>query len=269
MRILFVILGLLVCTLNTSYAQSRWYAEIGSQIYQSLSQTNNNVPMRMGYPVFKSTLPRVAGGLTWQSPKFDHHFRGELALSTRLAADDGLGANAILQAGSSNVTAIWLQHQFFYTLLKADPFYLDIGGAAGLDAQFRRLVYKSGVEEKTRDVNLALGPDTRLRLHVSNRLALQAEFASLFYLPYLNIGKLKKRDTDGSTIESVTYHAFYYRTLFDVSIHYQLRGNRSLCFGYRNDATVGFANTQPAFYIDTMVHYRMDRNHHLYLQFWF
>ena len=269
MRIFLVLIALLGCLFNKSHAQSPWYAEIGSQVYQSFSQTNNDFPMRMGYPVFKSTLPQVAGGLTWQSPKFDHHLRGEVALSTRLAADDGLGANSILQAGNSNVTAIWLQHQFFYMLLKADPLYLDVGGSAGLDAQFRRLDYKSGVEEKTRDVNLAMGPDTRLRLHVSNRVALQAEFASLFYLPYLNIGKLKKRDIDGSTIESVTYHAFYYRTRLDVSICYQLRSSRSLCFGYRNDATVGFANTEPAFYIDTMVHYRMDCNHHLYLQFWF
>lgn len=225
--------------------------------------------MHIGYPVFEAFVPGIGAGCRFNKNKAEHLLQFDAFYSPSLKSDDGLGNNHILQENKSKFTFLKLSHRMYFPLITAGRFNLDFGGAACLDFQHRYLTYLSGLEERTSDINLCLGPDAKLKYNSAGTLSVNLAFSSMFYIPYLNTGKLKRWDEEGQLIYESNYHAFYYRTIFDISLGYSLKQGPEISFGYAKDNVVGFANARPLFYIDVMKHFRLDRMHEFYIRYHF
>ena len=205
--------------------------------------------------------------MVWRKSK--HHLNlGVLHLPT-MTSDDGLGNNFLLQKNQSNLTSILLEHQMERTLFSYHSLDMNIAPLAGLDFQHINITYRSETREQTTDINLFLGIRTVPRFHINNVWSMQAGFDSFFYLPYLNTGRLKKWDSQKNLVEKSSYQAFYYRTRFHASVKYKMSNGKNVRLGYRNEKTVGFANSKPLFYIEKLVHHRMDRYQYFFVEFEF
>jgi len=244
-----------------------WYAEAGMDMYNAYSQQKNSMPMKMGYPAFKTVMPRISAGLFLGKQKL-HHFRLAIMHSGRMKADDGLGENYILQQKASSFLNLRFHYSFYDLLWDPGPFQVDLGPIAGLEYQRRMLTYKSGIQERSSDVSLFIGPQTRL-LHETEKFRVEMFFASMFYLPYLNAGKLKKWDAGGELITESDYYAFYYRTVFGASGSYGLNHAGRIGLGVEMDDVVGFANRERLFYIDDLVHFRLSKTYRIYIRYYF
>jgi len=247
----------------------RFRISAGLDFYQAFSQKKNSMVMKMGYPVFKGFAFQAGGGIAWVGQKVKHHLNLSILHLPTMTSDDGLGNNFLLQKKQSNLTSILLEHQMERTLFSYQSLDMNIAPLAGLDFQHRNITYISETREQTTDINLYFGIRTFPRFHINNVWSMQAGFDSFFYLPYLNTGKLKKWDSEKNLVEKTTYYAFYYRTRLHASIIYKTNNGKAFRFGYRNLNTVGFANSKPLFYIDKLVHHRMDRYHHFFVEYEF
>lgn len=238
----------------------------GLDVFNAETQKKNSLVMKTGYPVFKGN-PLYAGiRVTVPGRNCRHHFLLSLAHSS-LISDDGLGHNYILENGDSEITCLQFEHQIQRDLFRFRGLDMDYAPVAGIEYQKRHLIYPSQAELETKDYNLFLGIRTLPRVAFSDHISLQAGFDSFFYLPYLNIGVLKRRSGRHDNIESTHYHGFYYRTRFHCALVYRFEDRNLLKLGYRHESTVGFANHEPLFYIDELVHHRMDDIHRVYLQY--
>ena len=225
--------------------------------------------MHIGYPVFKAFVPGIGLGYSFSKNKTEHLLQFDAFYSPYLNSDDGHGNNFILQKNKSKFTSLQISHRMYYPLLTSGKFDLDFGGVACLDFQRRYLTYLSGLEERTADIHFCLGPDARLKYEATGRLSVKLAFSGMFYIPYLNTGKLKRWDVEGELIYKSNYHAFYYRTMFDISLGYKLTKEQAISLGYVKDDIVGFANARPLFHIDEMKHFRLDRMHNFYIRYHF
>ena len=207
--------------------------------------------------------------MAWVGQRVKHHLNlGVLHLPT-MTSDDGLGNNFLLQKNQSNLTSILLEHQMERTLFSYHSLDMNIAPLAGLDFQHRNITYRSETREQTTDINLFLGIRTVPRLQINNVWSMQAGFDSFFYLPYLNTGKLKKWNSEKNLVEKSSYHAFYYRTRLHASVKYKMNNGKNFRLGYRNEKTVGFANSKPLFYIEKLIHHRMNRYQHFFVEYEF
>ncbi len=238
----------------------------GLDVFNAETQKKNSLVMKTGYPVLKGN-PLYAGiRVSVPGRNCRHHFLFSLAHSS-LISDDGLGHNFILQNGDSKFTCLQLEHQMQMDLIRFHAFDVDFAPLAGIEYQKRHLIYPSQTELETTDYNLFLGIRTLPRVPLSDHISLQAGFDSFFYLPYLNIGVLKRRSGRHGNIESAQYHGFYYRTRVHCALVYRFEDRDVLKLGYRHESTVGFANHEPLFYIDELIHHRMDDTHRFYLEY--
>lgn len=225
--------------------------------------------MKMGYPVFKGSAFQVGGKIIWPGQKVMHNLNLDVSHLPTMISDDGLGNNFLLQKNQSKLTSIQLEHQMERTLISYQSLDMNIAPLAGLDFQMRNIVYTGNAREHTTDMNLFLGIRSVPRFYFNNTLSIQGGFDSFFYLPYLNTGMLKKWDSQKNLVEKTIYRAFYYRTRFHASINYKMKDGKSLRLGYRNEKTVGFANGKPLFYIEKLVHHRMERYNTIFLEYEF
>jgi len=247
----------------------RFRVSAGLSFHQAFSQKKNSMVMKMGYPVFKGSAFQVGGKIIWSGQKIMHHLNLDVLHLPTMTSDDGLSNNFLLQKNQSNLTSILLEHQMERTLFSYQSFNLNFAPLAGLDFQNRNITYMSKTSEQTTDINLFFGISTVPRFHINNALSIQAGFDSFFYLPYLNAGRLKKWDSQKNLVEKSTYRAFYYRTRLHASIKYKMNKGKNFRLGYRNEKTVGFANSKPLFYIEKLIHHRMDRYHKFFLEYEF
>lgn len=245
----------------------KWYAGLGMDVYNAFSQQKNSMPMKMGYPVFESVMPELSAGFMWEDQKL-HHVKLEIRYSGSLQADDGLGQNYILQSKASSFFNTRLNYGFYGLLWDPGPFQIDLGPVGGLEYQRRMLTYKSGIQERSADVNLFVGPQTRL-FYETGKIGIEAYFASMFYIPYLNLGSMKKWDPAGELITESDYFAFYYRTVFGLSAGYSLNNADRLGLGVELDDVVGFANRKRLFYIDDLVHFRLNKSYRIFIRYYF
>jgi len=247
----------------------RFRVSTGLSFYQAFSQKKNSMTMKMGYPVFKGSAFQAGGKIIWSGQKIMHHLNLDVLHLPTMTSDDGLGNNFLLQKNQSNLTSILLEHQMERTLFRYQSFNFNFAPLAGLDFQHRNITYQSKTREQTTDINLFLGIRTIPRFHINNILSIQTGFDSFFYLPYLNTGRLQKWDSQKNLVEKSAYHAFYYRTRLHASIKYKLNKEKNFRLGYRNEKTVGFANSKPLFYIEKLIHHRMNRYHNFFVEYEF
>ncbi|MCF8233187.1 MAG: hypothetical protein K9G67_04480 [Bacteroidales bacterium] len=245
----------------------KWYAGVGIDVYNAYSQQKNSMPMKMGYPTFKSVMPELSAGFIWEDQKL-HEVKLEIMYSGVLQADDGLGENYILQSKASSFFNTRLNYGFYGLLWHPGPFQIDLGPVGGLEYQRRMLTYKSGIQERSADVNLFVGPQTRL-FYETGRISFEVYFASMFYLPFSNFGKLKKWNAEGELITESNYYAFYYRTVFGLSAGYSLNNADRIGLGVEMDDVVGFANRERIFYIDDLVHFRLNKSYRIVIRYYF
>lgn len=247
----------------------KFHVTAGLNFYHAFSQKKNSMVMKMGYPVFKGNPIQLGGKISWVGKKSRHFLNLNILHLPSMISDDGLGNNFLLQKSKSQLTGVLVEHQMERTLFSYQSLDLDYAPLAGLEFQLRNVTYNSNSREQTRDINLFLGIRTVPKFHLNKTLTLQAGFDSFFYLPYLNTGKLKKWNGEEKLVERTTYHAFYYRTRLHVSVKYKANNGKTLRLGYRNGKTVGFANSKPLFYIEELVHHRMDRYHNFFIEYEF
>lgn len=247
----------------------RFRVSAGINFYQAFSQKKNSMVMKMGYPVFKGTAFKAGGKIIWSGQKIRHHLRLDIIYLPTMNSDDGLGNNFLLQKNQSNLTSILLEHQMERALFSYQSFDMSIAPLAGLDFQHRNITYMSKSREQTTDFNFFFGIRTAPHLHINKALSIQAGFDSFFYLPYLNTGILKKWDSQKNRVEKSTYRAFYYRTRLHASLRYKMNNGKCIRLGYRIEKTVGFANSKPLFYIEDLVHHRMDRYNKFFVEYEF
>ncbi|GEM_PF-2964701 len=241
----------------------------GVNFYKAFSQKKNSMIMKMGYPVFEGMQWQIGGGISISGKTTTHHLNLKVLHIPVLNSDDGLSNNFLLQKHNSNITGIQLEYQMQRNLYSYKAFELDYAPLAGLDFQIRNITYTSGTGEKTSDFNLFLGIRSLPSYQISQRITLQAGFDSFFYIPYLNTGTLQKWNDQGEPIEKTNYHAFYYRTRLHTSLKYKTEDGKRVTIGYRNEKTVGFANSQPLFYIDELIHHRLNQYHNIFLEYEF
>jgi len=247
----------------------RFRITAGVNFYKAFSQKKNSMVMKMGYPVFEGMQLQVGGGVSLTDNKAIHHLNLNILHIPVIHSDDGLGNNFLLQKSNSNMTSIRLEYQMQRNLFSYKAFKLDYAPLAGLDVRTRNLTYTSGSKEETSDFNFFFGIRSLPSYQISNGITLQAGFDSFFYIPYLNTGTLKKWNAQNKQIEETTYHAFYYRTRLHTSLKYMTNTGKRVRLGYRNEKTVGFANSEPLFYIDELIHHRMNQYHNIFLEYEF
>jgi len=247
----------------------KFHVSAGMDLYKAYSQKKNSLVMKLGYPIFRGTSFQVGAGATLARKNKTHHLDLKIFHTPSLTSDDGLGNNFLLNKDKSNLTHVILEHQLQFKLFSYRSVDLDFAPLAGIDVQLCNLTYTNGAKEQTEDINLFLGIRTVPRYNISKDLSIQGGFDSFFYLPYTNMGILKKWNTGSELVEKSEYHAFYYRTRLHVAVNYHLKKTNILRIGYRNENTVGFANRQPLFYIDELVHHRMDQHHSIIVEYQF
>jgi hypothetical protein len=227
------------------------------------------MPMKMGYPVIKSVMPFLNAGFNWKNEKKAHYLETNFTCSNTLKTDNGLGNNYILKKDNSRFLKADLKYGFYASIFRLDKYGIEIGPVIGLEYQQRLLDYKSGVELLTSDINFIIGPDLLLYYDDGKNTRLGFSFISLFYIPYLNKGHLERKYSDGQLINESAYRAFYYRTLFKLAVTRRISEAGSISLGLEKDDTVGFANSDPIFYIDDLVHFRLNRTYRAYLRYYF
>jgi hypothetical protein len=255
------LLGLLV---SLTLQAAPFSVSLGWMEYQSFSQQSTSIPMQAGYPLIKAAA--LIPGLQYRyegnkvSHTCDFSFTNKAALSTR-------GSALLLDEHLSTIFRSSLDYRLAMPLFSWNSLTVRHAFLSGLNYENRLLTYRSGAGERTRDLNLYIGPGFDGTLRTKAHYSLRLFFDARFYLPYLNYGYLQDTDTQGNVFFAHTYRAFYYQTWLGLEIAYQLAGGDVLHIGIAKDDIVGFGNRRPLFYPDDIIHYKLERNFHVYLRY--
>lgn len=167
-----------------------WSLSAEWRTYNSFSQQNNKVPMKAGYPVIQAQMPALGVCYQLPFPQARHHFKLSFGLPTGLDSDDGTGENQLLRESLMNYYRAGLDYHLTFPLFKWRRLSARHGGTSGFLYEYRNLHYLSGAKEKTRDINMYLGPAFYLDYRLNENWALQGGLDARFYLPYVNFGAL-------------------------------------------------------------------------------
>ncbi len=236
--------------------------------YQSYSQTNNNFPMKAGYPVFLSRLLSLEGNYYLRYPGIQHHLGLSVSFIPGITSDDGTDKNFILNKENSSLQRTILEYNFFMPLFSVIGIQFRHGFASSLMYENRKLVYLDGVEESKWDFNTGLGGILGFKYNMPYRLAVSGDFKALFYIPYTSFGRLT-RAQNGENFFSSSYRPFTYQTQFRILLEWEIRQGHFISAGYRKNDLVGFGNQKPSFSADHMISYRIDRLNELFVQYKF
>ena len=119
----------------------------------------------------------------------------------------------------------------------------------------------------TRDIQAYLGPGLHAKVNITNTWQAEACFDARFYLPWMNYGYLESFDEEKTEAYSSVYRGFYYQTLSGLSLTRRFPNNRALEAGFTQNNLVGFANTEPLFYLSNLVHFKLDRLFRFYIRY--
>jgi hypothetical protein len=232
------------------------------QSYESFSQQMTGFPMRAGYPVLKTQSFSL--GLTYQDTK--NQLQADVSFPAAMTSDNGTGENLILNAEESHYLRAGLEYSHYFPLFRSGRFTGRHAFHAGILYEDRFLHYLSDRKESTQDLNAFIGP--RLALHVD--LPQQWEgffcFDARFYPPFMNIGTLTDYSEINTPVFSTPYFAFYYQTVFHAGISRHFNERLALRIGVKRNDLVGFANSRLLFYPDDIVHFKLDRLYHAYIE---
>lgn len=228
-------------------------------LYRSFSQQKTSFPMKAGYPVLKTALPAL--GLHWVFPaeKSVHFLTISVSLPGRLVSDNGTGNDYLTLRNRTGYFRTGLDYALDKPLFRWKFLEARHQLQSGLLYESRILAYHSGAMEITRDIQAYLGPGLHARFHLLPGWQAETFFDARFYLPWLNYGYLESFDEEKTEVYSSVYRGFYYHTLTGVSVTRYLAENRALTAGFTLNHLVGFANTEPLFYMSHLVHFKLDR----------
>jgi len=226
--------------------------------YTSYSEQRASMPMIAGYPVLKASA--FDFGLDIKCKQ--HEIVFEYAAPVTMTSE---GGNALSYENNSRYSRFALDYAYHFDLFKRGRFSVQHAVNAGVLYEDRLMVYLRNSVESTQDINLYLGPRLRVNYGFSDTWTLRFNFDGRFYLPYLNIGTLETYNDLHELIYKSNYYAFYYQTVFDLSVIKEFSDGNRLEFGVRKNDLIGFANSRPLFYIDDLIHFKFDRLYHCYL----
>lgn len=226
--------------------------------YTSYSQQKISMPMVAGYPVLKSSA--LDFGLNFISGQ--HEIVFEYAAPVKLTSE---GGNSLSFDQNSQYKRFSLDYACHFNLLQRGRFLVQHAVNTGVLYEDRLMVYLRNSSESTGDINFYLGPRIRVNYKFYDTWTLRFDFDGRFYLPYLNIGTLETHDEDQNPIYSSKYYAFYYQTVFGLSLIKEFSDGNIFEFGLQKNDLVGFANSRPLFKIDDLIHFKFDRLFQCYI----
>jgi len=246
-----------------------WSAWAEWQSYNSYSQQNGDMPMKAGYPVVQAQMPAIGIGYHLPFPWVHHQFKLSFSIPSGLDSDDGTGEDHMLRDNFMAYAKAGLDYHLTFPLFRWKKLKARHGLNSGLLYEFRNLFYLSGAKERTRDINLYLGPVLQLTYRLDDNWTIQGGFDARFYLPYVNYGALLASNARGMTVYSSNYQGFYYQTIFSLEAAYRLPSEKTLKAGIRKNDLVGFAGRKPSFVVEEVVHFKLDRMYHYYIEYQF
>ncbi len=226
----------------------------GLSEYVSYSQVKRSFPMNMGYPLLYTRTASLGVEYMRQGKKAGHLFNAEIFVPVALNSDNGTGSDFLLHKEGSYWFRSGAGYRMSMSLMRTGDFRIYHGIATGMLFERRKLNYQSNASEITSDLNIYLGPSLQAVFTVTDDWQLSGGFDALFYLPYLNYGKISKRDMSGSEFYSTAYHGFYYQTEFSFSVRY-----RRLMLSLIKNDMAGYSSQQYGFDKEGMVHFKLDR----------
>ena len=233
--------------------------------YSSFSEQGTGFPLIAGYPVLNAFAPGL--GLSFTSGR--HEITAELAYPVKLISDDGTGMNYLLDTQESHYFCAQLDYACYFPFFERKRLKAEHALNVGVLYENRYLSYIYATSESTKDINLYLGSRLKFDLYLSNNWAIHFNFDARFYLPYLNYGELISFDIHNTPLYSTSYYAFYYQTIFGLSVSKEFEHNNILEVGVRKNDLVGYANSTPLFYMDDMVHFKLDRLFNFFAEYEF
>jgi hypothetical protein len=263
----FFAMGQDIDTINT--AKACWELSAQWMNYRSFSQQKLDIPMKGGYPLLQSRTLVLEAGYTLVKGKIQHAFRINAGFPASLQADAGTGSNRLLEERRNTHFRSGMNHQLTFPLFQWKGLNGRHGLSSGLLYERRRLVYLSGSQETTRDINFYLGPSLKLRYALSSSWKIKAGFDAHFYLPYLNYGQLTARNSRDEIAFSSDYRGFYYQTIFRLGVSSGILTPNPIELGVLKNDMVGFASRKPSFEATDIVHFKLDRLLHFYLKYRF
>lgn len=226
--------------------------------YRSFSQQKNSMQMRMGYPLLKTNALVLGLNYQLQRSKVLHDFSLHITIPSTLDSDNGTGMNELLEQSESIYSRAVAEYTPRWKLIRRGGFRFRHGPAAGLLFDHRKLVYLSGAGERSYDLNLFMGPSLQAVFHFNENWHVSAGFDGLFYLPFLNYGRLSKVDREGDEFYASPYHGFYYQTHFKISAGY-----KRYVIGFMMEDMVGYANPDVSFDTEGMNHFKLEKIYQL------
>ena len=237
--------------------------------YHSFSQQKPTTPVQAGYPVIEAQSFALGISRGIQNPKAHHNFMLTISIPSSLDADNGRGQNHLLDQNNHTYFRSGLDYNLTFPFFSMGALQVYQGLTSGLLYENRVLHYTSGALEKTADMNLYIGPGLKLQYGLSSEWKLNGTFDGRFYLPYTNYGELHAFDSEGDKVFSSAYSGFYYQTLFELGVSRNLPVDGMLQIGIVKNDLIGFAGREPTFYVNDVVHFKLDRIFHYYIRYHF
>ncbi|MFW6101916.1 MAG: hypothetical protein ACOC90_11070, partial [Bacteroidota bacterium] len=246
-----------------------WAVSAECWSYQSFSQQKPTTPVQAGYPLIESSSFTLGVSRSIQRPKAHHHFSLRIGLPSSLDSDNGKGKNHLVERNNHTYLRSGLDYHLIFLFFQWKGLQMRYGLTSGLLYENRTLHYKSGAEEKAEDINLYIGPALQLQYPLASSWMLKGAFDARFYFPYTNYGKLHAFDPLRNPVFSSDYSGFYYQTLFKLGISWQLPKKGAVEAGAVKNDLIGFAGRQPGFYVNDVIHFKLDRLFHYYVRYRF
>lgn len=227
--------------------------------YNSYSQQNMGFPIKAGYPVIQAQGGAVSVGYKFRRDTRIHTFSIFTTAPTSLTSDNGNGQNHLLASNNLSYHKSIIGYKLWLNLYEFGKISAKHSFSSGVLYEYRKLHYASGAIEKTNDINLYLGPCFQINYYAAPQWQVLGNFDAHFYFPYVNYGSLKTFSETGEQTLSSPYRAFYYHTQFSVGIRYRISNQIGITMAFSKDDLVGFANREPSFKVNDIIHHKLDR----------
>ena len=237
--------------------------------YLSFSQKKTDLPMKAGYPFLYSQMPSAGIGYRLLRKKTIHQANLHVTIPTHLGSENGNGDNLITRKKKSSYFRSGIHYRVSFQLFQWKSLYASHAFLSGLLYEYRNIQYKSDAKEITRDINLYIGPEFTFQYDIHKDWIIEGTFDARFYIPYANFGRIQSFNSQGQKIFSSCYRAFYYQAIFALGLEYNIPGKRIAGIGIKKNDMVGFANRKPLFYVEDIVHFKLDKLLHVYIQYKF
>lgn len=209
------------------------------------------------YPVLRSSAIDFGMDLQYQRHELIFEYSAPVPMRSE-------GGNSLSYQNESLYSRYMLDYACHFDLFKWGRFSGKHAINAGLLYEDRTMIYLRNSYERTRDINLYIGPRFRVNYVPVDTWTVQFNFDGRFYLPYLNKGLLESYNNVQELIYVSNYFAFYYQSVFSLSLMKEFKDGNRFEFGLKKMIwwalpTVGL------FYTDDLIHFKFDRLFQCYI----